>query len=513
MIEPSEAEGDARLAAVQTVFGLHGSAPPAPLPLTASVDTRAPLLRQDPRFVSHQSETFITLSMASSFTDPRFVRAASHLAPATLRVGGTSADFVNYTLDYQRVHYPCVPNRDYPFPMYPGLNFSLYALESIVNFTAAAGFTLMLDVNELTGRACTSAHGGTCANTTWDTRSLRAFLSHIRDAGLAVDALEMGNELTWNGDRGPFVAQDFLVLSALLDDVFGDAPERPALYGPGDNCGASAVALFPIIASLPGRRGFSFHDYPLPQKNATLDPSRLRALGSAASACFNAWDSGPRAAGVGLWITETASTADPIALLESFQEGFFTLASIGAYARTGVARWSRTQLTDANDAGTEGCFTFGLLHPHADQWDAAGDYWVMALHQRVVGAGVLNVSAPGGNSPALVFCYCGVAPGTLAVAAVNVGAAPVALSLVDGGGAPLRTAPRLEWVLTAPGGNLSAPAPLLNGAAPPLRLQPDGSLPPMPPAAVPASGAQQLLLPPFSQAFFVLQGADAAACG
>jgi hypothetical protein len=490
---------------VQAVFGLQGSALPSPLPLTASIDTRAPLLRQDPRFVSHQSETFISLSMASSFTDPRFVRAASHLAPATLRVGGTSADFVNYTLDYQRVHYPCVPNHDYPFPMYPGLNFSLYALEAIVNFSVAAGFTLMLDVNELTGRDC---HGGTCTNTTWDTRSLRAFLSHIRDAGLAVDALEMGNEL-WGG-RGPFVAQDFFVLSALLDDVFGDAPGRPALYGPGDDCGPE---LFPIIASLPGRRGFSFHDYPLNRINDTLNASRLRTVGSAASACLDAWNSGPRAAGVGLWLTETASTYNPIALLESFQEGFFTLVSIGAYARTGVARWARTQLTDANDAGTGGCFTFGLLHPHEDQWDAAADYWVMALHQRVVGAGVLNVSAPGGNSPALVFCYCGVAPGTLAVAAVNVGATPVALSLVDGGGAPLRTAPRLEWVLTAPGGNLSAPAPLLNGAAPPLRLQSDGSLPPMPPAPVPAGGALELLLPPFSQAFFVLQAASAAACG
>ena len=35
---------------------------------------------------------------------------------------------------------------DYPFPMYPGMNFTLFALEAMVNFTVAAGFTLMLDI-------------------------------------------------------------------------------------------------------------------------------------------------------------------------------------------------------------------------------------------------------------------------------------------------------------------------------------------------------------------------------
>jgi hypothetical protein len=474
-------------------------------PQTASVDILAPLLRQDPRFVSHQSETFITLSMAASLaSDPRLARAASHLAPSTLRVGGTSADFVNYTLDHEEVHYACVPNHDYPFPLYPGLNFSLFALEAMASFCARAGFSLVIDVNELTGRSCGS---GGCTNTTWDTRSLRAFLEHIRDADLPVEALEMGNELS--GSRGPFIAKDFGVLSALLDDVFGTAQGRPALLGPGDACNARTAALFPLVAALPGRRGVSFHDYSV---GDALSVERLRTLGSAGDGCYDAWSAGPRTEGVELWITETAATAAPVAALEGFGEGFFSLASIGAYARLGLSRWARTQLTDANDAGTDGCFNFGLLHPHADQWDVAADFWVLALHQQVVGSGVLNCSSPGGNSSVLVYAYCGVAAGAVVVAAANVGAEAAALSLVDAVGAPLRAAPRLEWVLTAPGGNLSATAPLLNGATPPLRLEPDGGLPPMPPAEVPAGGAQALLLPPWSQAFFVLLDAGAAAC-
>ena len=484
-------------------------------PLTVFVDIHTALLRQDPRFVSHQSETFISLSMASSFKDPRFIRAASHLSPSTMRVGGTSADFVNYTLDYQEVHFVCVPNKDYPFPMYPGLNFSLYALEALVNFTVQAGFTLMLDINELTGRSCNSRG---CGNTTWDTRSLRTFLEHIRSNGIPLDALEMGNEL-WAG-RGPFIEQDVLVLSRILDDIWGNASDRPALFAPGDACTHyQTEALWPIITALPGRRGVSFHDYS-PGPNKVLDAPSLRALGVNGEGCFDPWNAGPRHAGVGLWVTESASTAAPIPLLQSFEEGFFTLAAIGGYAKTGLGRWARTQLTDANEQNSDGCFTFGLLHPHEDQWDAAADYWVMVVHQQTVGSGVLNATAvdPSSSlqgylhSTAVFFAYCGVAPGSVVVAAVNVGGEGATLELLDIGGGPLTTTPRLEWVLTAPGGNLSATAPLLNGMGPPLRLQPDGSLPEMLPSVIPSSGPSGLFLPPFSQAFFVLQSVGADAC-
>ena len=117
------------------------------------------------------------------------------------------------------------------------------------------------------------------------------------------------------------------------------------------------------------------------------------------------------------------------------------------------------------------------------------------------------------NSTAVFFAYCGVTPGSVVIAAVNIGAEGVTLELVDSEGqTPLVTTPRLEFVLTPPGGNLSAAAPLLNGVQPPLRLAPDGGLPPMLPVEVPVGGATGLLLPPWSQAFFVLQNAGAVAC-
>ena len=73
--------------------------------------------------------------------------------------------------------------------------------------------------------------------------------------------------------------------------------------------------------------------------------------------------------------------------------------------------------------------------------------------------------------------------------------------------------PRLEYVFTAPGGDVGSPAPLLNGPGGSiLRVLEDGSLPPLPGRWVPQGGAPELTLPPLSQAFFVLLDAGASAC-
>jgi len=110
--------------------------------------------------------------------------------------------------------------------------------------------------------------------------------------------------------------------------------------------------------------------------------------------------------------------------------------------------------------------------------------------------------------------------GSIILLVVNPSTSPVTLALSEatiggggGGSAPLVTTPRLTWVFSAPGGNLSALAPVLNGGETPLRVNEDGSLPPMVGAYTPAGGDAGVTLPPRSQAFVVLLGARAPACG
>ena len=85
------------------------------------------------------------------------------------------------------------------------------------------------------------------------------------------------------------------------------------------------------------------------------------------------------------------------------------------------------------------------------------------------------------------------------------------LVILGQGQTAIPTTPRLEYVLTAAGNNLSTTTPVLNGGLP-LRINEDGSLPLLPPVWVPSGGLQALVLPPLSQAFFVLLGAGSGAC-
>jgi hypothetical protein len=85
------------------------------------------------------------------------------------------------------------------------------------------------------------------------------------------------------------------------------------------------------------------------------------------------------------------------------------------------------------------------------------------------------------------------------------------------GGAGLRTAPRMDWVFTAPGGpeDIGATAPVPNAfhaGGTLLTVAQDGSLPPMAGYYVPAGAPEALTLPPRSQVFSVLLEAGASAC-
>ena len=135
----------------------------------------------------------------------------------------------------------------------------------------------------------------------------------------------------------------------------------------------------------------------------------------------------------------------------------------------------------------------------------------MRLHKQLVGGGVLSSSGDEGSG-VLVYAHCGRAGnGSVVIMAANPSPESASLVIAGAGQATVPTTPRLEYVLTAPGNDLSTTTPALNGG-PALRINADGSLPPLPPVWVPSGGAQALVLPPQSQAFFVLLGAGSSAC-
>ena len=147
----------------------------------------------------------------------------------------------------------------------------------------------------------------------------------------------------------------------------------------------------------------------------------------------------------------------------------------------------------------------GLPTPHPDWFTAV-------LWRQFVGSTVLSVSTattPKVNSTLAVHAWCSnkmAAPaGSVTLVYINVASTPVSLAL--GGG--LATLPRTEFIMTAPGGDLTADGALLNGVL--LSVDGAGKLPAQPIPGVAGAGTL-ITLPSESYGYIVLPGAGAAAC-
>jgi hypothetical protein len=203
-------------------------------------------------------------------------------------------------------------------------------------------------------------------------------------------------------------------------------------------------------------------------------------------------------------------------LSNRFVSGFWFVHALGLAADMGVSRVTRQDLagwsftsgvshyTLAGPPGWENTKRDGKPLPHPD-------YFVALLWRQLVGARVLTASVsapPEVNSTFAVHAFCaaaGAPPGAIVLAFINLASDPVALML----GAGLAAAPRVEFVLTAPGGNLTADSLLLNNAL--LAVGSDGKLAqqPVPGEAVSAGDIQ---LPAESYGFLQLNAAAAPAC-
>lgn len=509
-------------------------------------------------------------SIEAMAADPAAVAIASHLTPAVVRVGGITADWLRYSLngsssavDASWSHkvggfWPAAPQ-----------NITLAQFYELTHFMRAANLSLLFDLNELYGRNCSAVgpHGGDpvwCVGD-WDTSNVRAFLQRLHDDGAvggpsnSLFGFELGNELVTHLD--PTVnTQDILTLAGILADVWSDEPSAvPPLYAPStDDCRDDEGQSAAIMANVSGHvAGFTYHAYPGGGGNP---PNTLESLltnvtwlrtgiltGSSSNQCIADWNSlpGPAESRMALWITEASSSWNwqlPSPAQNSFLHGFFSLAQYGTYAPTGVGIVSRWSFSEQSP--------FGTVIRNGSRWDVASDYWLIVAYKRLVGTSILQVvgdDVPG--STALVYAACsldaqsahgsdqwdlaarrhplaGTHPttpnlrvsnsnGSITILAVNPVPTPTTLSIVTAGsGAAIATTPRVEYVFTPPGGvDLGSFNPVLNGnEQAPLRINTDGSLPPMPGRFVDASGASELTLPPYSWSFFVLTNAQAAGC-
>ena len=266
--------------------------------VTINIKTDRAIAETSAGFVAMGWEMYAMLGQMDDMKDETFTRAASHLSPAVVRVGGITADWVRYTgfdtpvnarlndpdasaseSDTSASSESVLPHRPPLMGYWPTeeRNLTLDDFTVLFNFMKAAKLSLMFDLNELHGRSCQNP-SPTCPHSTnpycnawctgsWDMSNVEVFLQYLHDHYMVggdspLFAFEVGNELI-SHEYASNTTADMVVLAKLIQRIWSDVPsaQRPGLYGPStDACqDAGQLEILKNISNVPGIAGFTFH--------------------------------------------------------------------------------------------------------------------------------------------------------------------------------------------------------------------------------------------------------------
>ena len=489
---------------------------PSPVSVSLSVNFSSPLFAV---FDSYLSVNIDTGSLANDL-DLRspvlraLLRTLVRGAPTQLRVGGGAADDTYFT-GAGGARGAC------SVPAHPDVSIcvdtSLW--DELADFCAATGARLVWDLNLALNR--------TSAEAPWYPDNSAALIAYAEASGSSPFAWQLGNEPQDYYKRNPplnltgaRLAADYAMLRALLSEHAGVSQ---TIFGPDACCEERHVPAggmlrnFSAAARGLGLGAITFHEYPLPRAEnrscvaaGYTNLTEIAAFLEAAISTYAGYAAPALSAGVPLVLGETATTAlgGCDGLSNRFVAGFTFMFTLAAAATARVAQVNRQDLVGWSSATTPSAYALlgapgwarGALAPHPD-------YFLAVLWKQLVGAAVLDAAAAPARDgfDARAWCAAGAAGGVV-VAFVNARADATAV------GVPARLAqlPRTEFVLTAPGGNLSADGALLNGRL--LVANADGTLPQYPLPGSDAPPQPSFAAPPWSFGLVQWTGAQAQAC-
>jgi hypothetical protein len=436
------------------------------------------------------------------FGRPRLRRLAQELAPAYLRIGGTTADKVFYDMGAAP---PAAPPSGYGAVLtraqWDGLNDFALALDYRVLFTLNAG------------------PGPRDDDDVWRPDNARTLLEYTSAKKYPVALWDFGNEAS----AYPFtirfgyrvspaqLARDVAVVRTLVDQAT-----------PGTLLAAPSSAYWPVVGELLPLYGefmaagagasidvVTWHYYPQQSRRCLLatrraspdrmlDPVTLDEIDTWAGRVESKRDR--YAKGKPVWLGESgnAQCGGEPGVSDTFISGFWWLDQLGRVARRGEQVVVRQTLSGSN---------YGLIDD--DTLVPRPDYWTSVLWRRLMGDRVLDAAA--GRDPLLrVYAHCtrhgaaDAAPGAVTLAILNLDRSRgVSLEL----GAYGDFAEVYE--LSSP--DIKSPRIDLNGA--PLAVAADGSLPSLAAGVVHRDAAGlRASFGPATYGFVVLPGAEAPAC-
>jgi hypothetical protein len=410
--------------------------------------------------------------------NPRLRKLAAALAPAYMRVSGTSAN-ATYFADLEQP--PALPP--------DGFNAVLTRAQwrGVVDFAQAVGAGIVTSF--------AVSPGTRDAAGVWRPDQAQRLFAFTRSVGGTVAAAEFMNEpnLMANGAPDGYDAsaygRDFKLFHSLVKT---DYPETKIL-GPG-TVGEAASASRLLGASGPGVDAFSYHYY------GALS-ERCRGTGTPEAALSEDWLSGTDRAlafyralrdrfepGKPIWLTETAEAAcGGNRRAATFLDTFRYLDQLGRLAKAGVQVVMHNTLA----ASDYGLLDENMLTPRPN-------YWAALLWRQLMGTSVLDPDAP--DEPALhVYAHCQRGtPGGVTLLVINTDR--------DAAHALRLATPSLRFTLDA--ASLRDATMRLNGHA--LALNASDDLPPMMGAPTEAGA---VTFAPATITFLTMPAAGNKACG
>jgi hypothetical protein len=436
------------------------------------------------------------------FARPRLRRLAVELAPAYLRIGGTTADKVYYDLGAEPVVNPPAPYRAV---------LTSKQWDGVADFASALGYRIVFTLN--------AGPGPRDPGNVWHPDNARTLLEYTRAHHVPVAMWDFGNEANAYPVTislgyqvpAPQLVRDVTTVRALVQEATPGAllAAPSSAYWP---VAGEFMSLYEDFLAAGGGSAVdvvTWHYYPTQSRRCLVatrrasadlmfDPATLNEVDTWAAVVEAGRDR--YAKGKPVWLGESgnAQCGGEPGVSDSFSSGFWWLDQLGRLARRGEPVVVRQTLSGSN---------YGLVDD--DTLQPRPDYWTSVLWRRLVGTRVLDV--PEGVDPLLrVYAHCTRAgapdagPGAVTLAVLNLDRTAGVSLVLDAFG---DTADVYE--LSSP--DLASAEARLNGAT--LLADEDGALPALPPAVVHRDGGVlRARFGPATYGFVVLPAASASAC-
>ncbi|KAL0110823.1 hypothetical protein PUN28_014045 [Cardiocondyla obscurior] len=430
----------------------------------------------------------------------KFINLARHLSPAYVRVGGTSADCLTFLQDQteqsssEKIISP-VDGQDIS-------NFTISGTDllAVYNFTVKSKLRMIFDLNVLLRNPDGS----------WNDSNAKEIIAYAKNHGMKLD-WQLGNEP--NSFKHVFnvtitateLAKDYDHLRQLLNEAgYGDS----ILVGPEVNHIGEIDKKGEIYAKTFLRNQtntvnyVSWHQYYLNGQEATVDdfvnPTTFNWLPKQISSLRESIaESGKD---VSMWLSETSTAFGGGApgLSDKFVAGFLWLDKLGYSAKEEVKVVTRQSLFGGN---------YSMVSPDLTP---NPDWWVSVFYKLFVSEKVLKLTTSDMFGYLRFYAHCTpkkafikqVSPVT--IYGMNMMKVPAKITIPKFS----KTMKILFYALTAD--HLQSSKIWLNDEIEPLKLRPNGDLPPFKPIILDPAYAVQV--PPYSMVFMIIQNIDIPDC-